>query len=181
MGPISQLELDELDGATAVSGTMLTDLSCHEKILPAGAAWGRGRAVRALGLGTTLRVRFPCRQETGCGAAHALLIPGAAASAPLPAPTGRVLRVGSRGGRCGEGWRQPGSFGSVLPNWELLFTSPGSGRWTAVSWSCWQAWAAGEGGTGAASAPTVQTGWATAAAPQRAVTSPQHLSLHCWC
>lgn len=52
MGPIFQLELDELDGATAVSGTMLTDLSCHVKILPvgllpAGAAWGREKAVRA--------------------------------------------------------------------------------------------------------------------------------------
>lgn len=54
MGPIFQLELDELDGATAVSGTMLTDLSCHVKalpvgLLPAGAAWGREEAVRATG------------------------------------------------------------------------------------------------------------------------------------
>lgn len=49
MGPISQLELDELDGATAVGGTMLTDLSCHVKILPAGAAWGGEKAVRAAG------------------------------------------------------------------------------------------------------------------------------------
>lgn len=60
MGPISQLELDELDGATAVSGTMLTDLSCHVKILPAGAAWGRGRrkAVRAAGAGYHVAGKF---------------------------------------------------------------------------------------------------------------------------
>lgn len=66
-----------------------------------------------------------------------LLIPAAAASAPAAGAHGedaRGGRAGSRGGRCGEGRRQPGSFGSLLPNWNLLSTSPCSGRWSAVSW-----------------------------------------------
>lgn len=61
-------------------------------------------------------------------------LPRCPVPAPLSEPPGRALRVGSREGRCGEGRRQPGSFGSLLPNWDLLSTSPGSGRCSAVSW-----------------------------------------------
>lgn len=110
---------------------------------------------------------------------------------PLPAPTGRVLRVGVRA---------RGEEGAVSA-WLVRFPSPELESAFHVSrfgqmerrelglqgcrGSCWQAGSAGEGGRGAASAgrgaPTVQTGWGAAAAPQRAVTSQQHLSLHCWC
>lgn len=72
-----------------------------------------------------------------------LPVPCGSCSSPLPLPPPRCrrprggaqgVRVGSRGGRCGDGRRQPGSFGSLLPNWDLFSTSPGSGRWSAVSW-----------------------------------------------
>lgn len=57
---------------------------------------------------------------------------------PLPPPAAGARGEGAQGGlegrKAGEGWRQPGSFGSLLPNWDLLSTSPGSVRWTAVSW-----------------------------------------------
>lgn len=148
MGPISQLELDELDGATAVGGTTLPDLSCHVRALPRGQPGAGRRQFVPLGPGTTLQVGVPCWQETGCDAARAravLLIPSRALpdAAPVPSPRPAVGapgegaqdgRVGSRGGRCGEGRSQPGSFGSLLPNWDLLSTSPGSGRCSAVSW-----------------------------------------------
>lgn len=121
MGPISQLELDELDGATAVSGTMFTDLSCHVKILPAGllpAGRPGAEGGQFVPLGTTLQVGFPCWQETGYAAARALLIPGAAASAPAAGAHG----IGARGRACGlEGRKVRGGTASA---WLVRFPSP---------------------------------------------------------
>lgn len=203
MGPISQLELDELDGATAVGGTTLPDLSCHVGALPRGQPGAGRRQFVPLGPGTTLQVGVPCWQETGCDAARAravLLIPSRALpdAAPVPSPRPAVGAPGegAQGGLEGRKVR-----GGTASAWLVRFPSPELGSAFHVSrfrqmqrrelglrgcrGSCWQAWTAGEGGRGAASAgrgaPTVQTGWAAAAAPQPAVTSQQHLSLHCWC
>lgn len=106
-----------------------------------------------LGLGTMLQVGFPPSQEVGCDVALVRAVaahhqPGwcqmlpqrwclhTRSECPWGGCSGMLARghVSLRGGRCGEEWRWPVSFGSLLLNGDPVSTSPGSGRCSRVSW-----------------------------------------------
>lgn len=164
MGPISQLERNELDGATAVSGTMLTNLSCRVKILPAEAAnpqreapsarleqgegssccWGLVphcrwvfHLCRRLDAKLPVRVLVAAHHQPGwCQMLPRCWCLCTCSQRPRGGCSGMLAHghIRLRGGRCGEEWCQPVSFGSFLLNWDPVSTSPGSGRCSHVSW-----------------------------------------------